>query len=80
MNLRKVWAQRRPRGPARSAVLDPECPDRRELTTKPSAGANGFINLIVFIYHEVHEDHEVFFNLIFLCVFCALSGEITLSL
>jgi hypothetical protein len=57
MNLRKVRAQRRPRGPARSAVLDPECSDRRELTTKPSAGASGLISLIVFIYHE---DHEVF--------------------
>ena len=71
---------RKLRGPAHSAVLDPECSDRRELTTKPSAGANGLISLIVFIYYEEYEDHEVFFNLFSLCVLRALRGEITLSL
>ncbi len=37
----KRGIMRKLRGLARSAVLDPECSDRRELTTKPSAGANG---------------------------------------
>ena len=31
---------------------------------------------IGFVYHEVHEDHEVFFNLISLCVLRALCGDI----
>ncbi len=37
-----------------------------------SARGNGLISLIEFIYHEAHEDHEVFFNLTSLCVLRAL--------
>ncbi len=36
--------------------------------------------MIVFVYHEAHEDHEVFFNLSLLCVLRALRGEISLLL
>ncbi len=35
---------------------------------------------IVVVYHEVHEDHEEFHNLITLCVLRALRGDIFLSL
>ena len=34
---------------------------------------------IVFVYHEAHEDHEEFYNLIPLCVLRALCGDISLS-
>ena len=59
-----------PKGPARSA----------ELTTKPSAGDLVPLTRHKIVYHEVHEDHEVYFNKISLCVLRALRGDIFLSL
>ena len=38
------------------------------------------LHIIKLVYDEVHEDHEVFYNLILLCVLRALRGDISLSL
>ena len=72
--FRKVRAQRKPVGvPVRlSSNLNVRAGRNSQRALSGGQRAHKFYT---FYYHEVHEDHEVVFNLIYLCVLRALRGD-----